>query len=175
MRSVTGSAVGSLLFLILAPGTVAGWIPWRLSRWRVEAPFLGFPGFRRVGILLILAGVAVVLDSFARFALKGRGTPAPPFPTERLVVSGLYRHVRNPMYVGVVSSIMGQACLFGSGPLVVYGAVVWSAFFGFVLLYEEPTLRTRFGEEYALYCRGVRRWWPRLTPWSAETGKADGS
>lgn len=170
MRSVTGSALGSLVFLVLAPGTVAGWIPWRLSRWRAEAPFLGFPGFRVVGILLILAGVGLLLDSFARFALKGRGTPAPLLPTERLVVSGLYRYVRNPMYVGVVSSILGQACVFGSAPLVVYGAVVWLAFFGFVLLYEEPTLRAQFGEEYIFYCRGVRRWWPRLAPWSAQMG-----
>jgi protein-S-isoprenylcysteine O-methyltransferase Ste14 len=116
------------------------------------------------------AGAAAVLDCFARFALEGRGTPAPVAPTENLVVSGLYRHVRNPMYVGVVAAIVGQALWFGSPVLLEYAVLVWLAFFAFVVLYEEPTLRRRFGPAYDNYRANVRRWWPRMTPWRGGTG-----
>lgn len=160
-RSV--SALGSLLFLLVAPGTVAGWVPWRISGWRLQPPLLGGSGSRIVGAALIILGLLVLIESFARFALVGRGTPAPVVPPQRLVVSGLYRHVRNPMYLAVVSIILGQALLFGSRALVWYGALVWLAFHGFVMAYEEPTLRNRYGEEYERYRANVRRWWPRLS------------
>ena len=100
------------LFL-LAPGVVVGLVPWWISRWHVHAPFLGFAPFRVFGGLLIAAGIPVLLESFGRFALQGIGTPAPVFPTRRLVVKGFYRYVRNPMYVAVVSLILGQALLLG--------------------------------------------------------------
>src|SRR5262245_27003151 len=112
-------------------------------------------------------GVAGLVECFGRFALKGHGTPAPIAPPENLVVSGLYRHVRNPMYVAVVCSIVGQALLFGSVVLLEYAGVVWLLFHVFVLGYEEPTLRQQFGSSYAAYRANVRRWWPRLTPWQA--------
>src|SRR5712692_6831593 len=89
------AVLGSVFFLLIAPGTVAGLVPWWVSRWRVHAPLLDFPLLRVVGVLLIIAGIPVVVDSFARFAFQGLGTPAPIFPPRRLVVSGLYRHVRN--------------------------------------------------------------------------------
>jgi protein-S-isoprenylcysteine O-methyltransferase Ste14 len=163
------SIVGSLIFLVLAPGIVAGYIPWRLCRWHL-VPGLGllpFPGFplEIVGGLMIAAGLPVLLDSFARFALQGLGTPAPVLPTRHLVVSGLYRYVRNPMYVAVTSLILGQALLFGSLRVLEYGLAVWLAFHLFVLAYEEPTLRGTFGPEYQQFCANVPRWIPRLKPW----------
>lgn len=159
------AAAASALFLVVVPGTVVGVVPYWLSRWRFEAPFLGMPVTRAAGALLLAAGLALLLDSVARFALQGLGTPAPVLPTQRLVVSGLYRHVRNPMYAGVVSAILGQALLFGSRPVAAYGAAVWAAFHAFVLFYEEPVLARRFGADYAAFRAAVPRWLPRLRPW----------
>jgi protein-S-isoprenylcysteine O-methyltransferase Ste14 len=88
-------------------------------------------------------------------------------PTRRLVVSGLYRYVRNPMYVAVTSIIVGQGLLFGSVATLEYGAVVWLCFFLFVLAYEEPALRATYGDEYKRFCANVPRWIPRLRPWEA--------
>ena len=157
--------LGSAIFLIIAPGFVAGVVPRWYSRWHFEPPFFSTPVSRFGGAILILIGVAILLDSFARFALQGLGTPAPVFPTRHLVVTGLYRYVRNPMYVAVVSTILGQAFLFGNVSVLEYGVIVWFLFHLFVLLYEEPTLRTSFGPEYEAFCAGVPRWIPRLTPW----------
>jgi len=156
---------GTGLFLLLAPGTVAGLVPWWITRWRMQPPLLGFSGFRVIGAVMIAAGVAVVLDSFARFALQGLGTPAPILPTRHLVVSGLYRYVRNPMYVGVLAIILGQGLLFGDGRLFAYGVLLWLAVHIFVVGYEEPTLRRSFGAEYEAFRRNVPRWIPRLSPW----------
>lgn len=144
---------------------MAGLVPWWISRWRVKEPFLGFTGFRVIGILIGIGGLAVLLDSFGRFAFAGQGTPAPVMPTRHLVVVGLYRHVRNPMYLAVVSLIMGQALLMGDPGVLVYGGLVWLCFHGFVLGYEEPTLRKSFGPEYSRFCANVPRWVPRFHPW----------
>ena len=163
--------LGSLVFFAIGPGTFAGLIPWTISGWRFEEPLLGWAGGRVVGGTLVLAGVVVLAESFLRFAIVGRGTPAPPLPTQTLVVSGLYRHVRNPMYLGVVSVILGQAALFGSGSVAWYGAVVWTAFHAFVRLYEEPTLRARYGSEYESYCVAVPRWLPRAQAWRGTEGR----
>ena len=114
---------------------------------------------------MIAAGVAVVLDSFARFALQGLGTPAPVLPTRHLVVSGLYRYVRNPMYVGVLGIILGQGLLIGDGRLFAYGVLLWLVVHVFVVGYEEPTLRRSFGSEYEVFRHNVPRWIPRLSPW----------
>jgi protein-S-isoprenylcysteine O-methyltransferase Ste14 len=154
-----------VIFLGVAPGVVAGWIPYTLSRWNIRAPLLGVAAGRWAGGALAIVGVGVLLDSFARFALEGRGTPAPVAPTDRLVVSGLYRHVRNPMYLAVVGAVLGQALLFGNAALLVYAASLAVLFHLFVRAYEEPTLRRRFGGSYAAYQRGVPRWWPRIRPW----------
>lgn len=159
------SALGSAVFLLIAPGTVAGLVPWVISRWRLQAPVMDLPLLRAAGALLIVAGIPVLLDSFARFALQGLGTPAPVFPTRRLVVGGLYRHVRNPMYVAVVSVIVGQGLFFGNVRLLVYGAIIWLACHVFVVAYEEPKLRATFGAEYDAFCAHVPRWLPRLRPW----------
>ena len=165
-RTLRVSAIlGTAIFLILAPGTVAGYIPWRITHWRIDPPFLGFTPIRAIGILLIAAGLAVLLESFARFALQGIGTPAPIFPTRHLVVQGFYCYVRNPMYVAIVATILGQALLFGSSHLIEYAAIAWLITHFFILTYEEPTLRKTFGTEYEAYRTQVPRWIPRLTPW----------
>lgn len=165
---MAGSArpvIGSLIFLVVAPGTVAGLVPFWISGWRFEPPPLGLPALRVAGALLIATGVASLVHSFARFALEGRGTPAPVAPTETLIVSGQYRYVRNPMYVAVVSIIVGQGVLFGSVPLLVYAGIVWVAFHVFVMAYEEPALARRYGVQYETYRANVNRWLPRVARW----------
>lgn len=161
----TFAILGSAIFLVIAPGTVAVYVPWTISRWRFHPALLGFFGFRVVGVFMLAAGLPLLLDSFARFALQGLGTPAPLAPPQHLVVTGLYRYVRNPMYVAVLSLIFGQGLLFGSVTTLEYGVLVWLGFFLFVLLYEEPTLRHKFGNEYREFCAHVPRWIPRLKPW----------
>jgi protein-S-isoprenylcysteine O-methyltransferase Ste14 len=157
--------LGSAIFLVVAPGTLAVYVPWTLCRWQLLPLLLGFLPFRVIGALLIAAGLPVLLDSFGRFAIQGLGTPAPIAPPQHLVMSGLYRYVRNPMYVAVCSLIFGQGLLFGSVRVLEYGLIVWLGFHIFVLAYEEPTLRRKFGDEYKVFCANVRRWLPRLRPW----------
>ena len=156
--------LGTVVFLALAPGIVAGLIPWVLTLWRISwsDPWL-WPVVIVAGIA-ILAGIVVVLDAFIRFA-RADGTPAPPAPTAHLVVAGPYRHVRNPMYLAVMAVILGQALLFSSWVTVLYGAIVFVAVVLFVRLYEEPTLERQYGDEYWEYRRNVRRWMPRARPW----------
>ena len=160
----TFAILGTAAFLILAPGTVAGLIPWWISRWRLRQPLLGFTPFRVIGVLLMAIGIAVVLEAFTRFALEGIGTPAPALPTRHLVVKGSYRFVRNPMFVAVTALILGQALFLGDVHLLEYAIIPWLAAHLFVLFYEEPTLRRSFGTEYENYRAYVPRWIPRLTP-----------
>ena len=117
--------------------------------------------------MLIIAGVPGLLDSFARFALEGLGTPAPIAPPQKLVVTGLYRYVRNPIYIAVVAVIFGQALLFGDGRLLWYGALLWVSFHVVVVVFEEPALQQTFDTEYESFRTNVPRWIPRLTPWRA--------
>jgi protein-S-isoprenylcysteine O-methyltransferase Ste14 len=161
--------LGSVIFLVVAPGTVALYVPWVICHWHTAQPLLGFFAFRIIGALMIAAGLPVLLDSFARFAIKGLGTPAPVAPPQLLVVTGLYRYVRNPMYVAVLSLIFGQGLLFDSVQVLEYGLVVWLAFFVMVLFYEEPALRRKFGKEYEEFCAHVPRWIPRLKPFAPRT------
>ena len=171
MRRPT-AILGSIVFLLLAPGFVAGVFPWWMSHWHMQPAFLGVSAFRVAGALLIVGGVPTILDSFARFALQGLGTPGPVLPTKHLVVTGLYRHVRNPMYVGVAATIFGQSLLFGDIRVLEYGLVVWLAFHLFVLGYEEPKLRSTFGDEYLEFCAHVPRWIPRLKPRKGQANTA---
>jgi protein-S-isoprenylcysteine O-methyltransferase Ste14 len=165
LREVIGPILGSIAFFFVAPGTVAFWVPWLITRGVMAPPLLGLTALRPAGAVLALLGLAGLMESFSRFAIHGRGTPAPVMPPTRLVVTGLYRYVRNPMYVAVLWIVVGQALFFGSRRLLIYAAAVWVATSLFVRLYEEPHLRARFGAEYLAYCAGVRRWWPRLRPW----------
>jgi protein-S-isoprenylcysteine O-methyltransferase Ste14 len=153
------------IFLILAPGTVAGFVPWWIGRWHVHAAFIGFTALRLVGCLLVAVGSAILIEAFLEFALRGIGTPAPMRPPKHLVVTGTYRYVRNPMYVAVVSLILGQGLIFGDARVLMYGLCVWLCMNVFVFAYEEPALRRSFSDEYAAFCANVPRWIPRLTPW----------
>ena len=207
----TIAILGSAFFFVVAPCTLAGLIPWSITRWELRPPFFGLELTRVIGVILILAvgiernteaplvirrhraaqaldptrrriavrariacgfdqlvdehGVPGLVDSFARFALQGLGTPAPIAPTRNLVVTGLYRYVRNPIYVAVVAIVLGQAVLLGDWRLIVYGALFWLAFHLFVVAYEEPTLEQTFGEEYEAFRANVPRWIPRMSPW----------
>jgi len=152
------AAIGTAVFTLTVPGTVVVLLPWLLSGWRLAA---GSPA-RVLGVLLILAALPVLVAFLVRFVREGIGTPAPIAPTERLVVGGPFQRVRNPGYVAVIALVLGQALLFGSLTVAVYTLLVALGFHLFVVLYEEPTLRRRFGAEYEDYCRRVPRWIPLL-------------
>ena len=153
------AAFGSLLFLLVAPGVVAGLVPWLITSWERDGDLPA--ALVALGWLLVLAGAVVVLQAFARFVVEGVGTPAPVAPTEHLVVGGLYRWVRNPMYLAVGALIAGQALILGSAALAAYLAAFGAAVVTFVRGYEEPTLAARYGGEYDDYRRVVPGWLPR--------------
>ena len=155
--------IGSAAFFVIAPGVIAGVVPWLITQWRFgeDASF----SVGAAGVVLALLGLVMLVECFLRFALKGRGTPAPIAAPKQLVVSGLYAHVRNPMYVAVVLIIFGQSMLFASAALIAYGISAWFAFLLFVLYYEEPRLREAFPETYPVYAEAVPRWIPRLRAW----------
>lgn len=158
-----GAALGSAAFFALAPGVVAGVVPWALTGWQPHSA----PAIVRVaGAAITVAGAAAVVGEFVRFVREGRGTPAPVAPTERLVVGGLYRYVRNPMYLGVAATIVGQALLLARPVLALYAAAFAAVVATFVRLYEEPALLRRFGAEYEAYRHAVPAWRPRLRPWA---------
>ena len=163
MRIPTAAA-GSALFFAIAPGVVAGLVPWWLTGWRVRGPLAHWAPVRVAGVIMLTAGAVVLAQAFVRFVAEGRGTPAPVAPTERLVTGGLYRHVRNPMYVAVVVAITGQALALGQPVLLGYAATVWITVASFVRWYEEPALARQFGAQYEAYRRSVRAWWPRIRP-----------
>jgi protein-S-isoprenylcysteine O-methyltransferase Ste14 len=156
------AALGSLVFLIVAPGVAAGLGPWLLTGWETRAPW--WP-LQVAGAILVAGGIGVLLHAFARFVVEGVGTPAPVAPTEHLVVGGLYRHVRNPMYIAVAATIVGQGLILGRPGLFAYAATFGAAVAAFVHFYEEPTLAARYGEQYDAYRRAVPAWWPRRRPW----------
>jgi protein-S-isoprenylcysteine O-methyltransferase Ste14 len=158
----SAAAVGTAAFFVLAPGVVAGLVPWWLTRWQVRTPLPGWIVSRLLGGALIAAGLAFLIHAFARFVTEGAGTPAPVAPTERLVVGGAYRYVRNPMYLAVLSVIVGQALVLGQFHLLTYAAVIAAIMLAFVRGYEEPVLSRKFGAEYDVYRRNVPGWWPRL-------------
>jgi protein-S-isoprenylcysteine O-methyltransferase Ste14 len=165
--SKRGAAVGSLIFLVTEPGLMGGLVPYWLTGWESKDP----PEVLTVvGAVALLAGLAVLAHTVIRFVVEGLGTPAPVAPTQNLVVGGLYRFVRNPMYVAVIAIILGQAAILGRPVLLVYAGIFWTVVASFVRFYEEPTLAERHGAEYAAYRRAVRAWWPRVTPWSGEQG-----
>jgi protein-S-isoprenylcysteine O-methyltransferase Ste14 len=166
MRTAAAAA-GSSLFFAAAPGVVAGLVPWLLTGWEAADP--PWPGPVRVlGAVVLVVGAVVLVQAFVRFVREGSGTPAPVGPTERLVVGGLYRHVRNPMYVAVVGAIAGQALVLGRPVLLVYAALVGLAMALFVRGYEEPVLTARYGDQYRAYRQAVPGWLPRLRPWTPD-------
>ena len=165
MRRPT-AALGSAVFFLAAPGVVAGLIPWLLTRWQAREPLPYWAPMRVLGGILLIAGLIALIRAFVRFVMEGIGTPAPIAAPERLVVGGVYRYVRNPMYVAVLAAIVGQGLLLGRLGLLLYAAATWLVVAAFVRWYEEPTLTRRFGEDYETYRRAVPAWWPRLRPWA---------
>lgn len=153
------TALKALLFLILAPGMVAGYIPLGLLRRGLQIE-TGL--FAWLALPLWLIGAAILLWSFWNFLIQGRGTPAPIDPPKELVATGFYRYTRNPMYVGVLLVIAGHFLWFGFWNVLIYAAVIFTAFNTFIAYYEEPTLRKKFGAAYEDYCRQVPRWFPRF-------------
>lgn len=153
------TALGSLLFLLVAPGTIAGYIPLVLLRNgpRVETGIFAFLAFP-----LWLIGSIILLWCFWDFTFKGRGTPAPIVPPKELVATGFYRYVRNPMYVGILAILIGYFLWFGYWNLLIYAILVFIAFHTFVAYYEEPTLKRKFGAAYEDYLKRVPRWIPRF-------------
>jgi protein-S-isoprenylcysteine O-methyltransferase Ste14 len=164
MRRPTAAA-GSALFFAIAPGVVAGLIPWWLTGWRVRGSLAHGVPARVAGVITLILGAIVLVQAFARFVAEGHGTPAPVAPTERLVIGGLYRYVRNPMYLAVVAAITGQALALGQPALLAYAATVWFTVAAFVRWYEEPALARQFGAQYEAYRRAVPAWRPRTRPW----------
>ncbi len=160
-----GPIFKNLLFVIFVPGSVLLWVPYLLLAKDVPRPagFLNWLAIAPCGL-----GAVILLKCAWDFAVVGLGTPAPIDPPKFLVVSGLYRFVRNPMYVGVGLVLSSEALLFSSPGLLEYALLVGIGFFLFVVAYEEPTLRRKFGTSYKAYCQAVPRWIPRLTPWSPE-------
>ena len=152
------AALGSVLFLFAAPGVMAGAVPWLLTTWHSGGTWVSL---QVVGVVLIAAGAVVLLHAFARFVTEGIGTPAPVAPTEQLVVGGLYRYVRNPMYVAVTATIVGQALVLGRPMLLAYAALFLLVVSAFVRFYEEPVLRQRYGAQFDAYRRAVPGWLPR--------------
>jgi protein-S-isoprenylcysteine O-methyltransferase Ste14 len=154
------SVIVSILFTIFGgPGIILVYLPLAITRFRVPA---SEPAWQRAAAAsLIVAGLVPLLESIARFVRVGRGTLMPNVPTEQLVATGLYLFVRNPMYVGDLVVLAGEALLFRSYWMVAYAAAIWLGLDQFIRRYEEPTLRRRHGAEYQRYCEQVRRWWPR--------------
>jgi protein-S-isoprenylcysteine O-methyltransferase Ste14 len=160
-RSVRRSAVGTVVFFAIAPGSTAGLVPWLLTGW--HHPVGG--ASRWIGVALIIAGFGFTVAAFVQFAAEGRGTPAPVAPTEVLVVGGLYRWIRNPMYVAVAAMIGGQAVLFAANSVTIWLAIFMLSVWSFVNVHEQPALQRRYGDAYLRYKRAVPAWHPRLRPW----------
>lgn len=164
---VLPAAVGTAAFFVVAPGTVLGIIPWLITRWELASVGPGGQLLRVAGVLLIGAGLVPLAHVFTQFAKAG-GTPVPIAPTQHLVVTGFNRFVRNPIYLALITVVLGQALLFGSLGLLAYAVAMWVITALFVRVYEEPTLTRQFGREYQAYRHNVRAWIPRPRPWSAE-------
>jgi len=150
----------NLIFTVLVPGTFGVYLPMAIAR-GTGAKAVGFGFFWLVGFGLLALGALIYLVCVMEFAVRGRGTPAPIDAPKRLVVSGLYHYVRNPMYVGVLAVVLGLTFLTRSTELLGYAALLALVFHTFIRMYEEPALRRQFGTQYDEYCALVGRWVPR--------------
>src|ERR1700689_2164264 len=157
-------ALKAFFFVLLLPGTVAGYIPFRIIRATGRFSAIGFSVSSIAASALILAGIVVLTWCVWDFFAAGHGTLAPIDPPRYLVVQGLYRITRNPMYNGVLGILLGEAWLFASIVLLEYTLLVFMTFHLFVLFYEEPALESRFGESYRVYRKAVPRWGLTVRP-----------
>jgi protein-S-isoprenylcysteine O-methyltransferase Ste14 len=158
------TAIKTLLWSIFVPGTVTLVVPYRLLSSRANYLDVEFSYLRLPGLLPIVAGVVLYIWCAWDFTFLGKGTPAPFDPPKELVVKGPYRYVRNPMYIFVGLTLAGEAIVFKSMRIAIFAIVALAFLHVWILLYEEPTLRRKFGEAYANYCRRVSRWLPRSQP-----------
>ena len=159
------AAVISAAWGVAMGGTFACLLPYLLNEWHFHQPLPYWAILQAVGGLLICVGLVPIVQSFVEFT-RADGTPVPIASPPRLVVSGFYRYVRNPIYVGVMAILIGEALLFGSRGLLAYTVVAWCVGAAAVRFYEEPTLARKFGADYRNYQRAVRAWIPRLHPWT---------
>lgn len=157
-QSTASLLIRNLIFTVLQPGLVAGLIPFYILGEDVNALAWPWPFHMYAGLLLFAIGLVIMLHCILQFALEGRGTLSPADPTKRLIIRGLYRISRNPMYVGVMMMLTGEAIMTQSPSLWIYSAIIFLAFNLFIMLREEPRLRKDFGKEYMIYCSKVRRW-----------------
>lgn len=149
----------NLLFTILQPGIVAGLIPYWILDENVRAPFMqSLKFYHYLSIIAFGIGFIILLTCIMSFAVQGRGTLSPADPTKKLVISGLYKFSRNPMYVGVTLMLIGESIFFQSNTLSIYTLCIFSAFNIFIIFFEEPRLARDFGYEYSKYREKVRRW-----------------
>lgn len=153
-------ALKTLIFTILVPGTVAGIFPWLLLQ-QSGGGAVAIPSIWLIGLVPLLLGVGLYLWCAGAFTFVGKGTPAPIDAPKVLVIQGPYQWVRNPMYIAVLSVVIGEAILFHSLLLVEYALLVWLVVHVFVVFVEEPSLRRQFGASYETYLRTVARWLPR--------------
>jgi protein-S-isoprenylcysteine O-methyltransferase Ste14 len=163
MRRATALA-GGVSYFVVVPGTIAVLVPWLITDWQLHS---SSPVLQIASATLIFVGIVPLVSAFGEF-VKAGGTPSPTAAPQQLVVDGFNRYVRNPMYIGVLLIILGQALLFTSVGLAAYAAVFWASVAAFVRWYEEPTLSRQFGAAYHMYRRAVPAWRPRLHPWSQE-------
>ncbi len=154
---MSATALKTLVFTLVAPGTVTILLPYLILRW-TRGLSVAFAWTAVAGGLPVLCGAAIYTACAIGFVRFGRGTPAPIDPPKELVVQGLYRWSRNPMYVGIVSILIGESLLFRSLALLIYAGIVFVGFNLFIYLYEEPTLKRMFGTSYEDYRRRVPRW-----------------
>lgn len=155
--------IKTVLFTLLLPGSVTVIIPYSLVRWEGSKTDLNLGIVRVLGLVPIVAGILFYVWTVSDFVRRGGGTPAPTDPPKSLVVDGLYRRVRNPMYVGAMFVLLGEVMMFEKFVLLAYATLVFVAFHLFIVGYEEPTLLKKFGKKYELYCSSVPRWIPRFS------------
>lgn len=159
--------IRSLVFTIVVPGTVIGLVPYWLANSKLDAQLFGKAPETLmadiVGYFLLVIGSLIYLWCVYDFTFIGRGTPAIFDPPRELVIRGLYKYVRNPMYIGVVTALLGQVFIYGSPLILIFAIGFGSVFYVFVIVYEEPVLRKQFGDDYTRYVKLVNRWVPSLT------------
>jgi protein-S-isoprenylcysteine O-methyltransferase Ste14 len=164
MRRNTAVAVSAAWGVALG-GTFGGLLPWLLGDWRFRPPLPYWVAAQAAGGILIAAGLVPIAMAFAEF-VRAAGTPVPVAAPPRLVVSGFYRYVRNPIYAGFTAVLLGETLLFGTRGMLIYTAVAWCVGAAAVRFYEEPVLSRKFGRDYDAYRRAVPAWLPRLRPWT---------
>jgi protein-S-isoprenylcysteine O-methyltransferase Ste14 len=158
-RSAFSLILSTIFFTALQPGIVAGYFPWLVSKDSFLQKFAQPFGLQQhLGIVIGAVGFVIMMGCIVRFAVEGMGTLSPADPTKRLVIRGLYKYSRNPMYVGVMGLLIGESVFTQSSPLWIYSIVIFSAFNIYIIFFEEPRLRRDFGKEYGEYCERVRRW-----------------